>query len=367
MRRGKIVLVGVCVLLLAMQGAVRVAHPIVAGIWYPADPEPLRQAVEKCVKEAATAAGPDPEGRCVALIVPHAPYETFGTIAGAAFKRIQPGQYDRVIILAPAHFTEFPGCSIPSVQAYRTPLGDVLLDGPAIRVLDRSPLIDVRSVNYGSGMQPAIKSDTGKKKHHKKRDDAKQGAAFIDNLTRRVQLHEREYTIETVLPFLQVRLGEFKLIPLLVGDFKGYGGHIDDNGISSIADALLPLLDDRTLIVVSTDFTHFGNNFSYRPFEQNILEGIEFLDRQAFSFILALDYDGFQTYLEQTRNTICGKNAISILLHLLPRDAKGVLLSYEISARRSGETKSSISYASIAFILPAHGMDTPPQPVEDKK
>ena len=354
MRHGRIALLCVCALLLGFAGGIRLLHPIVAGVWYPADPEALRQSVEKCVKEATSAPIRDPEGRCVALIVPHAPYATFGTVAGAAFKRIERGQYDRVIVLAPAHYTQFPGCSIPSAQAYRTPLGDIPLDGPAIRVLDRSPLIDVRSVSYGKTIPPALAGQAKKhQKKHNKKNKGKQTAAFMDSFTQRAQLHEKEYTIEVVLPFLQVQLGEFKLIPMLVGDFKEYNGHIDEGGIADVAEALRAFVDDRTLIVVSSDFTHFGNNFGYRPFEENILEGIDLLDRQAFSLILGHDFKGFQAYLEETHNTICGRNAISVLLKLLPKRAQGVLLSYEVSARRSGDTTRSISYASIAFIEPA--------------
>jgi hypothetical protein len=314
--------------LIGAREAVRAMRPIAAGIWYPADKEQLRADVRKYMNETEAAA---PQGRVVACIVPHAPYETSGAIAGAAFKLLQPGQYDRVIVLAPAHYSKFRGCSIPSVQAYRTPLGDVILDGPTIRALDRSTLIEVRAVHYTATIE-------------------------------RAQLHEREYTIEVVLPFLQERLGEFLLVPLAVGDFLDYQNRTDENAISAVAETIGEYVDDRTLLVVSSDFTHFGNNFSYRPFRENILEGIEALDRQAFSLILKRDYRGFLAYLEETGNTICGKNAIAILLKLLPKRAEGRLLQYEISARKTGDTRTSISFASIVFCEPGS-----PGPREQKE
>jgi len=305
--------------LMGYQGPTRIIQPISAGIWYPADREELRTTVQGYLEGAEAVA---PRRRCVACIIPHAPYATAGSIAAAAVKQLEPGQYDRVIVLGAAQHSSFRGCSIPSVQAYRTPLGDVPLDGVTIRQLSRAPVFDTRSVHYR----------------------ARRG---------RTQVHEIERTIEIVLPYLQVRLGSFRLIPLLVGDFVDYHGHSDENAYAVVVRALKELVDERTLIVVSSCFTHFGNNFSYRPFRENIVEGIERLDRTAFDLILKRDYPMYRAYLDQTRNTIDGKNAIAILLKLLPPFIEGKLLSYEMSARMTGNTKSSISYAGIAFFEPA--------------
>jgi MEMO1 family protein len=301
----------------------RVCHPIVAGIWYPAEKDKLVAEVERCMSDSDASA---PPGRIMACIVPHAPYSTFGTVAGAAFKLLKGQQYNRVVVLAPAHYSAFRGCSIPSVQGYRTPLGDIPLDGPAIRALDRSPLIEVRTVRY-------------------------------NNRSGHVGLHEREYTVEVVLPFLQQQLGSFELIPILVGDFVDYNKGIDAAALESVADTIRECVDEHTLIVVSSDFTHFGNKFSYRPFHDNIIAGIETLDKTAFNLILKKDFPHFLTYLDETQNKICGKNAIAILLKLLPKNAEGSLLKYEVSARRSNDTTSSISYASIVFVEPSSGGD----------
>lgn len=310
--RRMVALIAIGLLLAGAQSSVRRMRPVAMGTWYPAGKEELSASVKKLIRETDV---PTPTGRCVALIVPHAPYESFGNVAAAGFTLIQPGQYDRVIILAPSHFSEFRGCSIPSIQAYQTPLGDVYLDGLAIREICLSSLFETRSVRYRAN-----------------RD--------------RVDLHEREYAIEVVLPFLQEQLGSFLLIPILVSN------HADENAITGMANTLRKFLDERTLLVVSTNFTHYGNRFSYRPFKDNVLEYIGMLDRQAFSLIINRDYRGFQAYLEDTKNTICGQTALSVLLKLLPRQVKGTLLSYEVSARKSGNLNTSISYAAIAFTDP---------------
>ena len=319
MRYRRIVaLVAVGLLLAGAQTTIRRMHPIAMGTWYPAGKEDLSASVKKLIAETDV---PVPAGRCVALIVPHAPYSSFGDAAAAGFKLIRPGQYERVIILAPSHFREFRGCSIPSVQAYQTPLGDVFLDGPAVREICMSPLFELRSVRYRPNME-------------------------------RTDLHEREYAIEVILPFLQEQLGSFLLIPILVGNPKDYNNHTDENAITAIADKLRKFLDERTLLVVSTNFTHYGNTFSYRPFKDNILENIGLLDQQAFRLIIGRNYRGFQAYLDGTKNTICGQTALSVLLKLLPRQAEGTLLHYEVSARTSGDLNTSISYAAIAFTEP---------------
>ncbi len=315
----------VALLSLGAGGDLRVVKPIVAGAWYPADKDKLQAEVERCMNEADVSV---PSGHVDACIVPHAPYQTFGSVAGAAFKCLKKGDYDRVIVLAPAHFSTFRGCSIPSAQAWITPLFGLVLDGPAIRSLDRSPLIEVRSLDYAA----AMKQTPGG----------------------RAPLHEREYCIEAVLPFLQIQLGDFQLIPIVVGQFVDYNKDFDSNAIEAVANAIKRQMTDRTLLVVSTDFTHFGNNFSYRPFRDNILEGIEALDKEAFRLILKKDFDGYVDYLEGTKNTICGKEAIAVLLKCLPEDAEGHLMKYDVSARRTGDTTTSISYASIVFTVPEH-------------
>lgn len=310
--------VAVPFLVAAGQAGPRAVNPIAAGAWYPAESAALRKSVEDYVARADAA---PVDGRVIACILPHAPYPTAGPVAAPVLKQLKPGAYDRVIVLAPAHFSSFRGCSIPSAQAWRTPLGFVPMDGPAIRTLDRSTLIEVRSLHYRPNAE-------------------------------RRQLHERETTIEVVLPYLQVQLGSFTLIPLLVGDFKDYRGGIDGYALSSVAQSLREFIDDRTLVVVSSDFTHFGNNFSYRPFRENIIQSIEALDHNAFDLIVQRNIPAFEEYLTFTENTICGKNAILILLRLLPQNAQAKLMSYEMTGKRTGDTSTSVSYAGFVFTTP---------------
>lgn len=318
------VVCGLLVSALAAEAVTRCALPIAVDVWYPSKKADLQALLKECMKNAQT----PPGERLAACIVPHAPYKTSGAIAGAAFGTLQPGQYTRVIVLGAAHKSTFRGCSIPSVEFYGTPLGEIPLDGTAIRQIDMSPLIEVRSVNYRSDRS-------------------------------RVRVHEVEYSIEVVLPFLQERLGPFELIPILVGDFLDYHQKTDTDAIDSVATTLKPFVDEHTLLVVSSDITHYGNNFSFRPFKDNIVEAIDALDKEAFRLILKNDFKGFVQYLDDTGNPICGKNAIALMMRLLPKEARGQLLAHDISARMTGDTRTSISFASLGFFVPAQSA-TPP-------
>ncbi len=306
----------------------RVRQPVAAGFFYPADPAQLRAAVEQYMAEAPM---PAIEGRYLGCLAPHSAFPYSGAVAAGAFKPLLEGQYDRVIILASSHFAEFRGCSIPSVQYYRTPLGDVELDGPAISRLQWCPLIDTRSVTH------------------------RQAKSNLDG-TRRIPVHEVEYSIELVLPFLQARLGRFKLVPILVSSMKGYDEGTDVEGIKATAEALRQIIDDRTFVVVSSDLTHFGNVYAFRPFGTDIEANIEQLDLDALDTMRALSRPAFDKYLRMTGNNICGSMAIEIFLALMPRRTESLLIDHRMSSQVTGNLDQSVSYASMAFFLP----DEPP-------
>jgi len=312
-------------LVLGVQVTIRVRPPAAAGTWYPADRDTLSATVQRHIEAADVTV---PPGRLVACIVPHGPYGFSGDVAAHAFKPIETGQYDRVIVLAPSHFAAFRGCSIAAVQAYRTPLGEIPLDGPVIRKLTYSTLFSSRALKY---------SETDE----------------------RTLLHEREHAIEVVLPFLQTQLGIFRLVPIVVGDLRNYSGTVDRYAVNAIVRMLRDVIDDRTLLVVSSDLTHHGNAFSYRPFPNNVLEGVEELDRQALQFLLNRDEAGFQRYLDETKNPICGKLVLSILLKLLPESVEGHLLAYDISARRTKDLSRAVGYAAVVFVDPTQPPATP--------
>lgn len=292
--------------------------PVGAGSFYPEDPDELKKAV---ADHYAAVSPPLPSGRLLACIVPHSGFQFCGDVIANAFKHLKLGEYSKVILLAPCHYANFDGCSIAEASAFVTPIGVTPLSGVTIRELTYSALISSRALHYGKSF-------------------------------RHVKSNEVEHAIEVPLPFLQYSLGNFGLVPMLVGNLKDASGRFSEASIEVIAASIKKVLDERTLLVVSTDFTHFGNAFSFRPFEKDIPANIEQLDREAFRLLLQRDFDGFQRYLKETRNPICGATCLQILMKILPPQAQGVLLDYVQSAQQTGNPDRSVSYAAINFYDP---------------
>ena len=250
---------------------------------------------------------------------------------GAAFRHVERGAYDRVIILTPSHHAHFRGASIPSVHYYVTPLGPVFLDGSAIYRVVWTPHISRRALNYSSpGASNPLRS----------------GA-------RRKHVHENEHGIEVHLPFLQERLDDFRIIPVVVGDLRGEDGQIDQRQVRAIASALEPHLTERTLLVASVEFTHYGEAFGFEPFGTDPLEAIQELDIAALRLVLQRNRSGFARFLGENRTSFCGSSVLFILMELVPPSARGVLLDYAMSGLQTGDMRHSVSYLSAGFFEPA--------------
>ena len=235
--------------------------------------------------------------------MPHAGFVYSGLVAAKGFRRIGACGYERVILLGPSHYVPFEGAAVPTSSTYRTPLGDVPLDVEAIESLRGTA---------------GLRVDDGP--------------------------FRPEHCLEAEIPFLQRQLKSgWRLLPVLVGTLD------PRTGSARIAEFLRPLRNPHTLIVVSSDFTHFGPSFDYVPFDRDVPARIEALAMEAVERILAWDGAGFETYLTRTGATICGRNAIRVLLQLVERGLDGDLAAYDTSGRMTGQWNDSVSYASLAF------------------
>jgi AmmeMemoRadiSam system protein A len=163
--------------------------------------------------------------------------------------------------------------------------------------------------------------------------------------------HAREHSIEIELPLLCRVLGAgFELVPVLVSNIDG--GHAP-----AMADALHELMDDRTVLVASSDFTHFGASFDYQPFpaDERCPERLHELDHGAIEHILDLDGEGFERFRRQSGITVCGHESISLLIETLRRESvelESMLLGYETSGAINGDYHHSVSYVAAAFLSP---------------
>jgi len=275
-----------------------VLGPVVAGSWYPADRDALAREVDGFLA-GADASGLAPAS---ALIAPHAGFVYSGAVAAHGFHRFESRGVERVLLIGPSHYAAFEGAVVPTASSYRTPLGDVPIDTDCVNELRR---------------QAGFRADD---------------APFA-----------REHCLEAEIPFLQRRLAEkWRVVPVLVG-MPGARGAIE------LADALRPWMGPATIVVVSSDFTHYGPRFGYVPFTEDVADGIRQLDTGAIERIIARDASGFDRYVRETGATICGRNPIQVLLHLLPEDWKASLAAYDTSGQITGDWEHSVSYASVSF------------------
>jgi len=279
--------------------------PAVAGTWYPGDEASLARTVDDLLDIEGRDRDADP-GRIVALIEPHAGYAYSGRVAGQGFGGIRGQRVRRVILIGPSHYEAFHGAAVPDADSYRTPLGDVALDREALEALAGHPRIAASNRPFGP-----------------------------------------EHSLEAEIPFLQRALSPgWRLVPLLVG--SGVSGAM----AQEIADGLRPLLDETTLVVVSSDFTHYGPRFGYVPFHDDVQERIRGLDMGAVERIERRDLSGFEHYIQETGATICGRDAIDVLLRLLPAEVEGRLTAYDTSGSLTGDWEHSVSYAAVTFRRP---------------
>jgi len=286
-----------------------------AGGWYPGDADALAKEVDSLLAKAAS---PHLAGKPIAIISPHAGYRFSAPTAAAGYKCLKNHTYRCVIVLAFSHryVDTYQGVDVPAkMTAYQTPLGDVPIDRESCDALLREP---------GFASHPDV--DRG------------------------------EHSLELQLPFLQRLLGDFRLVPLLVG-------RMSESEETAAARAILPLLGDDTLLVASSDFTHFGPRFGYTPFSNDVPDKLWELGDQAAAPILLCDYDGFAAHLAKTGDTICGRGPIRLLLRVLSMGggASGVRAAFDTSGNLIGDWVNSVTYQSIVLTRPPGTLSRPEQ------
>ncbi|MEI8139774.1 MAG: AmmeMemoRadiSam system protein B [bacterium] len=282
-------------------GSVR--PPAVAGAFYESFPPALDRQVENLLTKAVR---PATTGLLVAAVSPHAGFVFSGSCAVSIYSLLSSGQYDRVIIMCPAHHVFVKGVSLPDplLTAYSTPLGTVPIDREVCNALRDKP-------------------------------------GFVTLPAAAVQ----EHAIEVQLPFLQKTLQSFRLVPLICGP----EGQVDLGAVSA---ALVPCFGSNTLVIASSDFTHYGENYGFKPFVANIPERLQVWLKQSSERVAALDLKGFSAHCETTHDTICGEMPIKILVATLigsGRNLSGQVLSQATSGELTGNFENSVSYAAIGF------------------
>lgn len=261
-----------------------IRQPAVAGQFYPGDPKQLSAAVDGYLDAADAGDARIPK----AIIAPHAGYVYSGPIAATAYKRLAPVRdtIKRVILLGPCHRVAVRGLALSGADAFVTPLGEIPLDKEAAAAIADLP--DV---------------------------------AVFD------ETHKLEHSLEVHLPFLQTVLGDFKLLPLVVGEATP----------ESVAEVLDKLWGgDETLIVISSDLSHYLNYDAAREIDGATCKAIEDMTPEKIQ-----------------RGGACGRFPVSGLLALAKRRGMSV---ETVDLRNSGDTAGPrdrvVGYGSWLFFEP---------------
>jgi len=274
------------------EGAV-IRRPAVAGRFYDDRPDRLAAQVDLQLAQARSALDRQPNGRrlaqagarrVAALVVPHAGHIYSGPVAASAYAVLDPAAVKRVVLLGPAHYVPVPGIGLSTAEAWRTPLGDVVLDSETAGLL-RGRFDDVFPADEG---------------------------------------HAPEHSLEVQLPFLQRVLGTdgWVLLPLIVG--------------ADVPEELAEVIQTcaglpETLVVVSTDLSHYLDHHTARS-----------RDDRTISTILARRPEGIRS------QDACGRYPLRGLLTAAPALGWELdLLDARTSGDTAGSRDRVVGYAAL--------------------
>ncbi|MDR1808712.1 MAG: AmmeMemoRadiSam system protein B [Propionibacteriaceae bacterium] len=248
----------------------------VAGFFYPADPAVLRDTVDGLL-----AAVPDPRPAPRAVIAPHAGYVYSGSTAALAYATLAGAAFQQIVVLGPCHHVGIRALATPQADAFATPLGEVTVWAEGVR-----------------------------------------RAEAFEQVVPAAAVHTEEHSLEVQLPFLQRVLPDRPVLPLAVGWVTP----------EQVAEVIQAFWDPATLIVVSSDLSH------YHPYDDARRR-----DRVTLDQILGLDGP-------LDHDQACGATPINGLLAAAPAlGLQATLLGACNSGDTAGDKRRVVGYAAVAF------------------
>lgn len=267
----------------------QVRASVIAGSWYPGRPAELQATIERYLTDVEPTVL---EGQLVGLIAPHAGYVYSGQVAAYAYKQLEGRDFELVALISPVHRMYRGTYMVTSYAYYETPLGLVPV---------ATDLVD----ELGGELRLA-----------------------------RVQ-HDGEHSLEIQLPFLQHLLGEFRLLPLMLGDQ-------DWGSCQQLASALASLLrEEKALLVASTDLSHF------HPYAQAVQ-----LDRRVLERVEAFDPRGLRDDLAAHRCEACGGGPVMAAMLAAQKlgATRAHALRYTNSGDVTGDRSQVVGYMAAALL-----------------
>lgn len=274
-------------------------EPAVSGIFYPKNPNELREDIESLFRDRNFGPGNLPPSsnneRIYGMVSPHAGYMYSGAVAAHGYYDLSSSKFESALILGPNHYGLGSAVALMDKGTWETPLGKVEIDSEVAQSIHQD--CDIISIDESA--------------------------------------HSRDHCIEVQLPFLQYIKGEFKIVPIiLINQGK--------NTCKKLGTDIYESIRDRNLIpIASSDLTHYeANNLAYEK------------DKLLISAILSLDIEKFYSVLISFNVTACGYGAIATVMEISKRmgATKGKLLKYATSGDIAGDNKSVVGYSSILFV-----------------
>ena len=284
----------------------RVRAPAVAGLFYPGEAATLSKTLDGLLAKAPAKDIP----RLKALVCPHAGYEYSGQTAATAYKLLAGRDVQTVVVMGPSHYAAFQGACIPNADAYQTPLGLVPISEKAKALASVPPFVlEPRCMVQRPGwwrQAPKAAPEAGQ--------DTPE---------------TWEHSVEVQVPFLQKVLKNFKILPVVIGEADP----------AQVAKALAERIDDKTIVVASTDLSHY-----------HTYQAAKGLDERCVKAICEVDIDAM------ARQEACGQAPTLAVLHLARQKGwKAQLLDYRNSGDVTGEKDRVVGYAAVAFYEPTPG------------
>jgi len=280
----------------------------VAGGFYPADPKTLSAMIDEMLAQASPPPISDP---ILAVVAPHAGYQFSGPVAAYTYAALKGRRFSRVVVIAPSHYEAFDFTSVYEGDAYATPLGAVPVDKAfAKQLASMSPTIRLSS----QGHVPTPK-----------------GA---------------EHALEVELPWLQRVLGDFELVPIVMGD-QSY------ENSRALGVALAKLIQGGdTLIVASSDLSH------YHPYDEAVK-----IDHKTLNALQEWDYFSMSRNFEARIWEACGGAPIVAAMIAAERMGanQALVLKYANSGDTTGDHSRVVGYSADAFLKTQSAKTVAPQ------
>ncbi|MDY6800442.1 MAG: AmmeMemoRadiSam system protein B [Bacteroidota bacterium] len=274
--------------------------PVVAGSFYPDNPESLQMMLESLFARSEMVKTYD---NVLAIISPHAGYRYSGKVAASAFNQIDPDKiYENIFILAPSHRVMFNGASIYNMGDYITPLGRVKVN----RELAKE-LIDKHKI-------------------------------FVYH----PDAHKAEHSLEVQLPFLQYKMNkDFKIVPIITGTQNL-------NDCKKIAAALKPYFNENNLFVISTDFSHYPAYDEANKVDRRTGDAIV---ANSVNRVIDAISENESANINNLVTSMCGWPAVLSLLYITQEmpDMNVVPVDYQNSGDEAGDKSRVVGYHAIAF------------------